>query len=206
MSLLTGRYSSSPESVIDLDIRQTANQDFADYAHSVMAGTFSDAYWEVTLPQQLNTSAITSPVFRVYLAAQVKIGDIGFLSQGITVKDLILYKSDVHHVFPRDFLKKHGLDRTQYNRVANYVVAESNVNIQIGNKEPKVYFSQLHNQVNSGLKVYGNITDPGEMRENFRQNCIPEGMLDMGIDDYPSFLTERQRLMARKIRTYFESL
>jgi hypothetical protein len=60
--------------------------------------------------------------------------------------------------------------------------------------------------VNSGLKVYGNITDPGEMRENFRQNCIPEGMLDMGIDDYPSFLTERQRLMARKIRTYFESL
>ena len=83
---------------------------------------------------------------------------------------------------------------------------QSDINIQIGNKEPRVYFGQLHEQVNGGPKVYGNITDADEMRENFRQNCIPEGILDMGIDDYPVFLAERQRLMARKIRTYFESL
>jgi hypothetical protein len=206
MSSLTGRYSSSPESAIDLDIRQASSQDFDQYAQRVMAGIFSDAYWEVTLPQQLSGSSSTSPAFRVFLAAQVKLGDMGFLSQGISVKSLIEYKSDVHHVCPRDFLKKNGLDRSQYNRVANYVVAESTVNIQIGNKEPRTYFGQLHDQVNGGPKAYGNITDRNEMRENFRQNCIPEGMLDMGIDEYPAFLIERQQLMAQKIRAYFESL
>ena len=133
-------------------------------------------------------------------------GDGGFLSQGISVKNLIEYKSDVHHIFPRDFLKKHGIEKSQYNRVANYVVADSVINIQIGNKEPRIYFKQLHDQVNDGPKVYGNINDPDELGENFRQNCIPDGMLDKGIEDYQSFLTERQRLMARKIRTYFESL
>jgi hypothetical protein len=206
MSALTGRYSASPESAIDQDIRQTTSQDFETYANTIMAGTFSDAYWDVTLPQQLSGSSTTSPAFRVYLAAQVKLGDGGFLSQGISVKNLIEYKSDVHHIFPRDFLKKHGIEKSQYNRVANYVVADSVINIQIGNKEPRIYFKQLHDQVNDGPKVYGNINDPDELGENFRQNCIPDGMLDKGIEDYQSFLTERQRLMARKIRTYFESL
>ena len=36
-------------------------------------------------------------------------------------------------------------------------------------------------------------------------NCIPDGMENMAMDDYPAFLTERRKLMARKIKTYFES-
>jgi hypothetical protein len=44
------------------------------------------------------------------------------------------------------------------------------------------------------------------LRENLRTHCIPDGIEQMTVMDYPGFLTERRKLMARKIRHYFESL
>jgi hypothetical protein len=37
-------------------------------------------------------------------------------------------------------------------------------------------------------------------------HCIPEGIEQMIVQGYPAFLTARRKLMARKIRDYFESL
>ena len=117
---------------------------------------------------------------------------------------MIEVKSDVHHVFPREYLKKHGLSRGQYNQIANYVVAQSEINIAIGNKEPRVYFGQLLEQCRGGPKRYGNITDIDTLRENLRMHCIPEGIEQMTVKDYPAFLAGRRRLMAQKIKAYFE--
>ena len=100
MSILTGRYSGSPESMIDFDIRQLHDQDFDAYGTVTFAGEMSDAFWNTLLPQQMNTSSSSSPYFRVFQAAQVKLGDHGFLSRDISVRDLILNKSDVHHLYP----------------------------------------------------------------------------------------------------------
>ena len=206
MSVLTGRYSSSPESAIDPDIRQIHEQGIAAYADGIMQGQLSDTFWDVALPQAMVTSVASSPLFRVFQAAQVKLGDRGFLSSDITVRELIEVKSDVHHLFPRDYLKKHGLSRGQYNQIANYVVAQSEINIAIGNKEPKIYFNQLLEQCNGGPKRYGNITELDKLRENFRMNAIPDGMESMSVEDYPTFLATRRKLMAQKIKTYFGAL
>lgn len=206
MSMLRGWYSGSSESNIDFDIRQIHLQGIETYTQSIIEAQLSDSYWEVTLPQELDTSSINSPVFRVFLAAQVKLKDLGFLSRDITIEQLIKWRSDVHHLFPRDYLKRNGLSRGAYNQVANYAIAQSEINIQIGNKEPTVYFRQLIEQVNGGPQRYGNITDVDEMRENFAMNCIPESIMSMTIADYPLFLTERRKLMAKKIRYYFEGL
>ncbi len=206
MSMLTGRYSGSPESTIDFDIRQIDLHGIAAYAETTLRGQLSDAFWETTLPQAMETSSANSPYFNVYRAAQVKLNDRGFLSRDITVRELIEYKSDVHHVFPADFLKKAGLARGQYNQIANFVIAQSEINIQISNKEPATYFQQISDQTNGGAQRYGNITTPEELRENFAMNCIPDGMERATIADYPAFLAARRRLMANKIKTYFEGL
>jgi hypothetical protein len=206
MSVLTGRYSSSPESAFDYDIRQIHDQGIQAYADGLIKGELSDAFWESALPQALTTSVASSPYFRLYQAAQIKTNDLGFLSRDITVQDLIEVKSDVHHLFPRDYLKKNGLPRGQYNQIANYVVAQSEINIAIGNKEPRIYFNQLLEQCQGGAKRYGNITEMDELRKNFHMNCIPEGMENMTVDNYQEFLIERRKLMAQKIRTYFEGL
>jgi len=206
MSILTGRYSSSPESSFDTDIRRIHEQGIEVYFEDLIKGELSDAFWESALPQSLNTSVASSPYFRLYEAAQVKMKDRGFLSRDITVQDLIEVKSDVHHIFPRAYLKKNSLNRGQYNQIANYVVAQSEINIAIGSKEPKIYFGQLLEQCQGGPKPYGNITDMEEMKDNFRMNCIPEGIEQWTVDDYPKFLAARRNLMAQKIRMYFEGL
>jgi hypothetical protein len=206
MSILTGRYSGSPESNIDYDVRQIDAIGIDAYADSVIRGELSNAFWEVTLPQEMQTSVAFSPYFLVYLAAQVKMNDLGFLSRDITVRDLIEYRSDLHHVFPRDFLKRAGKDRGEYNQIANYVVMQSEINIAIGNRAPAVYFGQLLEQCDGGLKRYGNITDRVELERNLRAHCIPDLVFDATTDHYPHFLDSRRRLMALKIRDYFRSL
>lgn len=206
MSILTGRYSGSPESTIDLDIRQISAMGIEAYSDIIIRGELSDAFWETTLPQQMNTSSANSPFMNTFKAAQVKLGDKGFLSHDITVRDLIEYKSDVHHIFPKDLLKKSGMARGQYNQIANYVIAQSEINIQIGNKPPHVYFGQLFEQVQDGEQRYGNIRSIGELRENLWMHCIPEDVQNMTVDDYPEFLALRRQLMAQKMKFYFEKL
>ena len=98
------------------------------------------------------------------------------------------------------------MNRAQYNQIANYAVTQSEINIAIGKKEPKVYFSQLQEQCRGGSKYYGNICNSEGLQENFRMNCIPVGMEQMTVEDYPRFLAERRKLMSQKIREYFESL
>jgi hypothetical protein len=206
MSVLTGRYSGSPESTFDYDIRQIHAQGFDAYATALFAGELSDAYWDALLPQEMNTSSSGSPYFRVYQAAQVKLHDKGFLSKDISVLDLILNKCDVHHVFPKKLLKEQGLSRGRYNQIANYVIAQSEINIAIGAKEPAIYFGELVEQCQGGKKKYGGITELEDLKENLRMNCLPAELLDGQALDYDRFLEKRRQLMAQRIKEYFFKL
>jgi len=93
------------------------------------------------------------------------------------VQDLLLNRSDVHHLFPRKYLKDQGLQRGQYNQIANFALAQSEINIAIGAKAPKVYFEDLLKQCNGGKKKYGGITNLDDLKDNLRQHSIPEGIL-----------------------------
>lgn len=206
MSVLRGRYSGSPESTFDFDIRQIDSKGVVAYANAVIPSELPDSFWTGMLPQFMETSSNKSPYFLCYKAAQVKLGDKGFLSRDITVTDLLLNRADVHHVYPRQHLKGQGMTSSTYNQIANYVIAQSEINIAIGAKAPEVYFAELAEQCNGGAKRFGGITDRAELLANLRMNCIPETMLDGEIKDYRDFLAERRKLMALKIKAWFEVL
>ena len=206
MSVLTSRYSNSPESVFDQDIRQINQKGFDAVLLGIENADLSDAFWEFALPQQLNTSLVTNPSFNVFLAAQIKLQDKGFLSRSITVRDLIVHKGDKHHIFPRDFLKKHNLKRGDYNQVANYVMTQSEINIAIGNKAPEIYFSEIMDQCNGGGLKYGGITEKSELLANFRMNAIPYEPELLTFEKYQEFLEKRRQLMAEKIKGYYKTL
>jgi len=154
----------------------------------------------------MNTSVASSPFFNLYLAAQVIDNDRGFLSKDIKVKDLIEIKGDVHHIFPRQYLKKYNFSRGDYNQIANYVMAQSEVNITIGAKSPKVYFAEVLEQCRGGNLKYGGIDKEEDLFKNLEENCIPKEIFEMEKDDYQRFLILRRKLMARKIKKYFERL
>ena len=44
------------------------------------------------------------------------------------------------------------------------------------------------------------------MRDNLRMHCIPDSMLDGEIKDFNDFLEERRKLMALKVKAWFEIL
>jgi hypothetical protein len=206
MSVLRGRFSGNPETVIDYDIRQIEARGLVTYVDSVLDTELPDSFWTGMLPQLMDTSSSSSPYLLCFKAAQVKLGDRAFLSRDITVRDLLLNRGDLHHIFPSNHLKKQGLARGRYNQIANLVMAQSEINIAIGDRAPEVYFGELAQQCGGGPKRYGGITDVGELRENLRVNCVPDGLLDGDMPEYDVFLEQRRRLMALRIKTWFGGL
>jgi hypothetical protein len=98
------------------------------------------------------------------------------------------------------------LARGRYNQIANFVLAQSEINIAIGDKAPDKYFQELAEQCDGGKKKYGGITNATDMKANLQAHCLPETLLVGKIPDYDAFLEERRRLMALKIQKWFELL
>ena len=148
----------------------------------------------------------SNPNFLVFLATQIRAGDKGFLSKDISVHDLVTHKGDIHHIFPKEYLKKNGLPKSDYNQVANYAYMQSEINIHIGSKSPKEYLAGVTAQSNGGDLKYGRIDSSDALLANFRMNAIPESIFEMELPEYENFLAQRRLLMATKMRNYYFSL
>lgn len=206
MSILTGRYSGSSESTIDMDIKKIDELGMKRYQTDIEAAELSEAFWDVGLPQQMDTSVANSQYLKVFLAAQVYGNDKGFLSKDITVRDLLTNRGDVHHIFPKNYLKHHNFAQAQYNQIANYVIMQSEINIAIQDRAPADYFTKLQEQCKTQIAIYGGIVTQNQLEENLAANCLPLGMESKTINDYAAFLEERRKLMSYKIRDYYSQL
>lgn len=208
LSILTTRYSASPESMFDYDIKRfDAVDNPLDYIEQVEAAQLSDAYWNVEIIQRLDTAVSSSPFFLIYLMAQIKSSDRGFLSEKIEVKSMIANRGDIHHLFPKNYLIKCGLNnKNLYNQIANYVYLQTEINIKIQDNAPNEYMHTVYEQCSTKEAVYGGITNEADLKKNLNENCIPDGFENMKVSDYQDFLAQRRILMAKKIRSYYESL
>ena len=207
MTTLTSRYISSPETVMDMDIKRIRERGFLNYFREVEAANLSDTFWDVALVQYLETSVINSPYFNLYLASQIHAANDALFACGTKVGYLITIIGDIHHIFPKKHLINSGIcEKSKYNQIANYTYLDPQVNKAIGDDAPSVYFAKVFEQCDTGNAAYGNITNRTVLRENLRQNCIPESILQMNAADYEQFLAERRRLMAQKIKAYYYSL
>lgn len=208
MSILTGRYSGSPETKMDQDIRNINEKGVVRYLREIEAAELSDAFWNFGLPQKLDTPNSSSPALSTYFAAQIVNGDKGLFSPKSTIRDLYGV-SDVHHIFPKDYLKKTEFlnNRSIYNQVANYTYLDTPVNISIGNKAPNIYFKEAFESAEKKQLVYGNPMTIDELKDNLLENCIPLEIVDWNYNDYQNkFLVERRKLMAKKIKEHYQNL
>ena len=208
MSILTGRYSGSPESKMDTDIRNINEKGVVKYLKEIEEAELSDAFWNYGLVQRLETPNSTAPALSTYFAAQIVNGDKGLFSATSTVRDLY-GASDVHHIFPKHYLQK--VDklnvRSIYNQVANYTYLDTPININIGEKAPNEYFTEAFKSAEENGIVFGYPMTVSELEENLNANCIPLSVKDWDYNNYiENFLPERRKLMARKIQNYYKSL
>lgn len=208
MSILTGRYSASPESKMDQDIRNINEKGVVKYLEEIEKAELSDAFWEFGLPQKLDTPNSAAPALSAYFAAQIVLGDKGLFSATSTVRDLY-GASDVHHIFPKAYLQRTGIldNRAIYNQVANYVYLDTPINITIGDKSPNVYFKDAFESARETGTVFGYSMTEEELKNNLIMNCIPIEIESWDYNDYQTkFLVQRRRMMAKKIQDYYNKL
>ena len=141
MSTLTSRYITSPETMMDMDIKRIKERGFLNYFSEVEAANLSDTFWNIALVQNLETSVINSPYFNLYLASQIHDGDDALFTSGSKISYLITLIGDVHHIFPKKYLIKNGIkEKSKYNQIANYTYLDTQVNKAIGDDSPYSYF------------------------------------------------------------------
>ena len=211
-STLTSRYVGSPESQMDRDLRGIVAKGTEQFIREAEATRLSDQFWEGEVKHSLETSATNSPYFNVFLAAQIYFKDTSLLSKNEHVGDLVTIVGDVHHIFPKAYLKKNGItSKVDTNQVANYTYLASDVNKSIADRAPEDYFDVVWKQCNNGdlgdqKPIEGVIDDLDELKSNLAANCIPDGIRHMTVENYAEFLDERRSLMAQKIKQYYEAL
>lgn len=208
MSILTQRYTSSPESMFDYDIRKLNDaMNVIEYINEEINREMSDTFWDSILVERFNTPITSSPYWKTYIISQIKLGDKGFLSKDIDVRTLVEERGDVHHIFPKDYLIKNGYSsKQQYNQIANLAMLQTEINIQISNKAPNDYMNSIINQCNGSENKYGAINNIEDLKQNMKDNCIPKNFIQMNYFNYDEFLKERRILMANKLKEYFKML
>ena len=207
LSTITGRYVGSPESQMEKDLRLISEKGFKTFLDENEKALLSDAFWDIKLVQNLDTASSNSPYFNTFIAAQNYAKDRSLLSSNTNVEDLCSGEGDIHHIFPKEYLKKNGFnDRQKYNQVANYAYLDTGVNISIGMKAPNDYFAIAKKQCETGEMLIGTITNREEYNNNLATNCIPSNIINMTAVDYPEFLLQRRTMMAKKIKEYYYNL
>ena len=206
LSVLTGRYSASPESSFAKDIRAIGENGVRATLKAIEDATLSDNFWNIQLNQNLTYVSSINPTYQVFLAAQ-NFFKIDSLLSHIPVGELVNLGGDIHHIFPKQYLVDNGFDKHEYNQVANYAYLDTPINIKIGKKAPMVYMNEALDAIkNDKDKSYKSIKSMEEFTKNLEDNCIPLDILNMDYTNYQAFLSARRIKMTELIRAYYYSL
>ncbi len=203
MSGLTSRYTGSPESRMEQDLALLREADTADDFVNVLdrqiGAVLTRDYWEVTLPNELETSAARNTGQFSYYAAlcileapalysRMKVANL--LDPSTRAKKSALER---HHLFPRNYLQKMGIREVRVvNQVANYALVEWSDNISISDRAPREYVPEMEERFT-----------PEELELMYHWHALPPHWYEM---DYFQFLPERRKRMAGIIREGFQVL
>lgn len=202
ISLMTGRHSGSFETQFEQDVKRIQSTgDMAKFVATLEEQELSDVFWNSTLVDEFDKPTTNNPFWHMFIAAQNKLLKQSFLLKNNIARDLAT--DDIHHIFPKNYLVKHGYDKSKYNRIANFVHLRNDINISVSDLAPREYLGDILSGENNH---YSDIVNEAEMINNFKDNAIPKILLQAEVDDYDEFLQQRQGLMAEMVREYYKGL
>ncbi|MEO8385234.1 MAG: DUF262 domain-containing protein [Betaproteobacteria bacterium] len=200
---LTGRYTSSPETVMDGDLNRLKEvkdaEGFISTLEGIMGNELTNDFWTVTLPSNLDSSSARNPELFAYTAAQNRLGAPVLFSHK-KVSDLLdpsiktkKKPLERHHLYPRAWLEQQGVtDLKRINQVGNFALLEWPDNIDISDDSPTIYVPKIQPRFSAE-----------EWSQMYAHHAMPEGWHTMAYD---AFLIERRKLMAAITRKGFDSL
>ncbi|MCL5257282.1 MAG: DUF262 domain-containing protein [Chloroflexi bacterium] len=203
MTALTARYSASPESQMEQDLARLRDvfdaSGFVSTLDRIISNTFTEDYWNITLPNELATSSARTPSLFAYYAS-LSLLDARVLFSNMKVSEMLdpalkAKKSALerHHLFPRAYLSRLGItELRETNQVANYALVEWSDNVDISDSAPYEY-----------LPGYENRFMADELTQMRYWHALPAAWERM---EYREFLEARRRSIAGVIRDGFSLL
>ena len=203
MAHTAGRYTGSPETLMEADLRrlESAADDgdaFCAELDRIVRATFTRDYWEISLPERLDTSSSRSPVLSAYLAA-LNLLDAEALGSDLRIRDLsdplraAPRALERHHLFPKAHLAAKGVTRhPETNAIANMAYLDWPENAAIGSEDPRVYWPAMSATL-----------APARLEQQMYWHAMPVGWEQL---DYPTFLARRRKLLAKVVSDGFEQL
>lgn len=203
MSSLTGRYTSSPETTMEMDLALLRGVNSADafknILEEIISSQFTNDFWDIRLPIDLSTSSSTSPSLYAYYASLYILGAKGLFSK-LKVSDLLQEglrsnKSALerHHLFPRAYLNREGVgEQRDTNQIANYALVEWSDNIHISDEPPADYLPRYLQRLTEQEKA-----------DMYYWHALPENWENM---NYYEFLKQRRVLISQVIKDAYLTL
>lgn len=203
MSSITGRYTGSPETVMEMDLARLRGIDnsleFNRILNEVIDSQLTNDFWAITLPADLSTSSSTSPSLYAYYASLYILGANGLFSK-LKVSDLLqeglrANKSALerHHLFPKAYLNRIGFtEQRDVNQIANYALVEWSDNIQISDTPPTEYLSHYVGRMQAK-----------DLSDMYYWHGLPDNWENMS---YQEFLTERRKMIAGIVKDAYSNI
>ena len=202
ISNLTRRLSSSFNTIIQEDIKKIDAQGITQFVQNLEETLLSDTFWNTQLVAELDKTNLSTQYWYTYLVAQQKLQKQSFLNKSILSGEMLL--EDIHHIFPKAYLRKTGFSQNDWNKIANFTPLKRDTNISVSSKSPKEYLGIVSD--GKGETISSDIKNKDELLENLKHNAIPKIALDGQSNNYKKFLIERQKLMAKMIHEYYKNL
>ena len=203
MASLTGRYTGSPETILESDLRRFSEaetaEDFVAVIDHVVDTQLTSDFWTVTLPDLLESSGAWSPYLFAYYAS-LNLLDAKALFSQMKINDLFdpglkqtKHPVERHHLFPKAYLSSIGIvGTTRVNQIANFAFVEWSDNISISDRQPSEYFPEYMEKL-----------APSDREQAAFWHALPPGWEHM---EYSEFLRARRRRLAAVVKAGFEHL
>ena len=122
-----------------------------------------------------------------------RVGEAKDWGSGLPLKSHMLGRMnalEVHHIFPKKVLYKHGYTKSQVNAVANYCFLTKDTNLQIRADPPEKYFPKIKAK------------HPGSLTSQW----VPMDEDLWKVGNYLEFLEARKELLAEAINAFLVEL
>jgi hypothetical protein len=189
-SFLSGRFTGSTETVLNQDLRM-----LDDTSHTLdrLIEQLRLSRRELSIrPEDFAVSNLGARFYPL-LYMLTRVGSARDWGDGLPLSAHLLGKQNalqVHHIFPKALLYKHGYSKFDVNAIANFCFLTQDTNLDIGAKEPALYFVKIEEHF------------PGALASQW----VPMDRTLWKVERYKDFLVERRKLLAEAANEFLDAL
>ena len=189
-TLLWGRYSGSTESVLNQDL---ASIEQPDGALGRLIEGLRQNRGDLRLHPDDFGGWSRSARFYPLLYMLTRVGHALDWGSGVELSAHLLghlSRLQVHHIFPKALLYRHGYKKAAVNAIANFTFLTQETNLAVCDRDPAEYLGEVAARY------------PGALESHW----IPADRSLWRVEDYPAFLAARRELLAQAANRLLDGL